>query len=684
MKSPASVPGASHSPQPYRADIDGLRALSVLAVLGFHAFPTTLQRGYLGVDVFFVISGYLISNIILGNLARSRFTFTDFYSRRVRRIFPSLLLVLAATWALGWFALFAQEYKFLGKHVFTGAAFLANFGFWIESGYFDHSGSVKPLLHLWSLGVEEQFYLFWPLLLLLGSRRARGLVPAVLGVTLLSAACYFLLPRAGTLDLQLAGRGLSLNEVFYSPLTRMWELGAGALLATLSRSESGKTVRLPGGLAPYRDLAAALGLALTLLALLLPERVVSPRWVNLLPVAGTSLLIAAGAGAWTNRRLLSGKLLVGIGLISYPLYLWHWPLLSYLNICENGDVPVAARAGALALSFLLAWATYSFAERPFREGLRQWYVVPCLLAAMALVAGIGLLTNLAKGFEKRSAVIEAQARKVPREPAFDATKVCPGPGEIPECVFLAQARAPTVALIGDSHASHLFYGLEPIFREKGENLLSMGSCMILEGVDSVLNGELETTCGPRRDAILAYLKRTPSIHTVILSFRGPLAATGKGFLLSDTMADKEPRSRELSMPDRPGLSGNEDIFKEALARTLRTLEGAGKKVIYAHDIPEIGFEPISCVQRPLRLLGSVERRPCALPREAYEARTAGYKKLAGSVLKDFPGVKVVSPAEALCDQHYCYAARGETFYYMDLHHLSFEGSLQVATAFRGL
>ena len=205
-----------------RSDIDGIRGIAVLAVVLFHAFPRVIRGGFVGVDVFFVLSGYLITGIILEDLGAGRFSFAAFYGRRVRRIFPALVVVLVAVAAIGWLFLFAREFLQLGRHVAGGAAFVSNLVLWNESGYFDNASETKPLLHLWSLGIEEQFYLAWPLLMVCSSRlRVHRWLVAVLGAVSL-VACVAM-SRTFPAD------------AFYSPLTRWWEILIGAALAVRER-----------------------------------------------------------------------------------------------------------------------------------------------------------------------------------------------------------------------------------------------------------------------------------------------------------------------------------------------------------------------------------------------------------------------------------------------------------------
>src|SRR5262245_18180547 len=299
---------------PYRADIDGLRAIAVLAVIGFHASPALIPGGFVGVDIFFVISGFLISSLILSGLKDGSFSFIEFYGRRIRRLFPALIVVLLATWSVGWFILPPSEYAALGRHTLAGAAFAANVLSYSEVGYFDMPATTKPLLHLWSLGVEEQFYIVFPALLLL-LWRYRALRSSLVLIGIVSFALNIGLVRNHT------------SFTFYLPLTRFWEFIAGGLLAC-SHSH-GRTFGLPIPSAlsalPWRNFSVAAGMLLILAGVSFASEESFPGWWALLPVLGAFFIIGAGPNAWLNRGMLANPKLVFVGLISYPLYLWHWP-----------------------------------------------------------------------------------------------------------------------------------------------------------------------------------------------------------------------------------------------------------------------------------------------------------------------------------------------------------------------
>ena len=375
----------------YRPDVDGLRALAVGAVLAYHAFPGWLGGGFTGVDVFFVISGYLISGIILSALASERFTFANFYARRIRRIFPALAVVLASVMAAGWFFLYADDYARAGTHVAAGAAFISNFVLWKEASYFDTAASLKPLLHLWSLGVEEQFYLAWPVVLVLASRRRRGPIAATFVIGSISFLLAIYTVR------------IDRTPAFYAPWTRFWELLAGATLAcieadamldaSLQRIVSRPLVCNLMGIAGLAMIAAG--------ALLIDSTRVFPGLWVMLPVAGTFLLLAAGPGGVVNRTVLSLTPVVWIGLISYPLYLWHWPLLSFARIITAADLSVPLRLALLAVSVMLAWATYIAIERPIRFGSRSRAIIPALAVVMTAVGASGVIVMYGGGMLDR-------------------------------------------------------------------------------------------------------------------------------------------------------------------------------------------------------------------------------------------------------------------------------------------
>ena len=360
--------------QDYRSEIDGLRAFAVLSVIAFHAFPNLFEGGFVGVDIFFVISGFLITSHIFESLDREQFSLINFFQRRIRRIFPALIVVLIATLVFGWVSLLGEELSQLGKHIASGAFFIINSILVNESGYFDTIAETKPLLHLWSLAVEEQFYIIWPLILWISWKLKFNL----LIVTILIGAFSFY---------------LNLNfvktyptEIFFLSIGRFWELLSGSFLAwlVLYRSDFFFKIKLSfdkfilKAINPrYKishDFIALNALSFVGISLLMygvifiNESLSFPSYWALIPVTGTMLVIASGSRAVINRIFLMNPVAVWFGLISYPLYLWHWPVLSYLQIIEGEFPHRDARILAVIISIILAWLTFKFIEAPIRFG----------------------------------------------------------------------------------------------------------------------------------------------------------------------------------------------------------------------------------------------------------------------------------------------------------------------------
>ncbi|KRR16381.1 hypothetical protein CQ14_15985 [Bradyrhizobium lablabi] len=370
------------SPSPkYRPDVDGLRAIAVMLVLNFHAFPDAAPGGFVGVDVFFVISGFLITGIVARELELGRFSLIEFYNRRVRRIFPALIVVLCATLVLGWLWMLPQDLAQLGSDTFASAAFLANIALLLQSGYFDVESAKKPLLHLWSLGIEEQFYLFWPLLLILAFRLRKSILAVIALFGIASFALNVVLIGSNPV------------AVFYLPFTRVFELLAGAALAC-GWNKVGHSVKAS-------DWRAWIGVALIAASVvMLDSHRAFPGWWAVLPVAGSALLLSAPA-AWVNRAVLASRPLVWIGLISYPLYLWHWPLLVFAGMVKFAPLTLPERELILLASMVLAWVTYRLVETPIRFGTPSRRKMFGLGAGIAMIAAAGFAVVWGRGFDDR-------------------------------------------------------------------------------------------------------------------------------------------------------------------------------------------------------------------------------------------------------------------------------------------
>jgi peptidoglycan/LPS O-acetylase OafA/YrhL len=429
----------------YRPDIDGLRAIAVMMVIGYHAFPSIFKGGFVGVDIFFVISGYLISTILLRSLSEQTYRLTRFYCNRIKRIFPALLAVLIFCLIAGWFLFTAAEFKQLGKHVAGGSVFLSNIIYMNERGYFDMDSETKSLLHLWSLAVEEQFYILLPpLLWFLYKIRAKAFE-----IIVVIAVCSFLIALFGTPDPTVK---------FYSLQTRVWELLLGTIIAWYEHTFASRryvnslSLRLIfEGVNKLPNFFSTLGVSLVIVSLILINRQqVTPGVWTLLPTIGASLLIIVGMRGWFNRTILSSRLFVAIGLISYPLYLWHWPLLVITTIAEGTRPSISHRLVAIAVTFVLSITTYFLIERPIRFGRNENLKTAILVALMICVGSFGYAVYRDGGYEQRT--FAWQFKNV-----SEAIEDWEGDAGLMNVTYLGQPvlgnsmQPPEILFIGDSH-----------------------------------------------------------------------------------------------------------------------------------------------------------------------------------------------------------------------------------------
>lgn len=464
----------------YRPDTDGLRAIAVVSVVLHHAFPEQLSGGFVGVDIFFVLSGYLISSIILSGLQKQKFSFIDFYARRIKRIFPALFLVLTTVLVTGWFQLLPVDYKQVGKHAVAGSAFISNFAFWGEEGYFDAASANKPLLHLWSLAIGEQFYMLWPLTLWAAYRWRMNPMRWIAIILVASFLLNLYLVRE------------HITAAFYNPASRFWELLIGALLAAMHVRQVGlgTLIRDHFWQAPSASRITTTGqanamawggvaLLVSVLLTIKPESAF-PGWWALFPTLGTVLLIAAGPSAWFNRHVLSSKPFVGVGLISYPLYLWHWPLLSFSHIEAAGEPQWKIQAGWVLLATALAWMTYQFVEKPIRFGhLNRKTITATLCAAMCVAAGSGYATYRNDGFDQRFPELVRNLMSKGGRPAIVEgwrDKECMLDFRLQPSAykdFCVEKKRPLIFIWGDSHAGSLYPGFKAL-QESGRYKFGLG------------------------------------------------------------------------------------------------------------------------------------------------------------------------------------------------------------------
>jgi peptidoglycan/LPS O-acetylase OafA/YrhL len=464
----------------FRPDINGLRALAVLSVLAFHA-GLPAPGGFAGVDIFFVISGFLISRIILSERAAGDFSLLDFYGHRVKRILPALLLTLFACWVAGFFLFDPMQFRVLGGHMEGSSYFSVNLWLYRQASgpaaYFDWKSRLLPLLHLWSLSIEEQFYLIWPALILVLFRFKRLLTPAIVAIFLASLVWCIHMTLVNS------------TAAFYMLSTRAWELALGALLAQR------EVFRNPAPPSPaIANFGASLGLFLMLGSIfwLLDEGAPWPGFLALAPTVGCALVIAS-PGARISQILLGNPIAQFFGAISYPLYLWHWPLLAFAHNQVGKTLPVALSALLLAASVLLAWLTWRLVERPIAKAYlkRPAAVAASLLAGLVLAGALGSATRQADGILWRfpeavrnvytfyardqrhmtEGLICTETSTWSHDPPDQARAKARAFYVANHCVTPARPDLPTIVVVGDSHGLHLFSGLKDTYRDRANVLL---------------------------------------------------------------------------------------------------------------------------------------------------------------------------------------------------------------------
>ncbi|MCK6389895.1 MAG: acyltransferase [Azonexus sp.] len=606
----------------YRPDIDGLRAIAVLGVLLFHGFPGLLPGGFAGVDVFFVISGYLITGILAGDCRQGRFSLIRFYGKRIRRIFPALLLCLATAWGLGYAILTPSEFKELGRSLIHSTFFANNFLLVSQAGYFDTQADLKPLLHLWSLSVEEQFYIVWPWVIYLVFRFARvgKWMIALSGVASVLACLMFTVDRP--------------VEAFFLPQYRAWELMLGAVVAL----HGARLHTLLSRLLPAAWFAPLGVLLIAGTYVGISGSDPFPGWRAMLPTAGAALIILSRPDAPFSRSVMASGPAVAIGLISYPLYLWHWLVLSYARILfDHLAAPVLA--GLLLLSIALAWATYRFVETPLRHGHwspRAQRALPALgLMLLILLGGLGDHTRSQQGFPARLPGNDWKDLLWPADYVLD-----------PQCMQALKLAGNycqrthegplTHALLGDSHANHFFPGLSHTLSQTQGNLLQ-------------LQGPMQAAQDPAWDNI-AFLNAHPEIRTVYIAYH-------------------QGRMKEADNP-----------FNGILDTTIQRLLDGGKRVIFIIDNPAFDFDPRLNVQRPPFaewLVGHRDKTAQSTESLDYlQRKRRDYTDYLAGLKQRFPSLAVLDAFSPLCDSQRCSALDDQgRLIFRDHHHLTRDGSL---------
>jgi peptidoglycan/LPS O-acetylase OafA/YrhL len=643
----------------YRADIDGLRAIAIVPVLLFHAGFAFCPGGYVGVDVFFVVSGFLITSLIAPDISAGRFSLIDFYSRRMRRLFPALFAVVIASAVAGAWLLMPRAYQYFGGSAFATALFGSNIFFWLEAGYFDTAAKTKPLLHTWSLAVEEQFYLMFPLLLGLAlrggsTRRAVAWTVGVLAASLLAS--------------QWAVRQAP-PAAFYLVPFRAWELALGVLLALTSVA--------PPRSATLRNALASAGLAaIAWSSATYSWQTEFPGFSALVPCLGAALVIWNGQDRGTLvNRWLAWRPLVFIGLISYSLYLWHWPLLVFTRLYLVRVLTTPDKIVVLAAAFALAIASWCFIEQPIRRRARLSSDRALLMWAaitVAAVSAVGLGLVVSSGWPQR---LDARASQL----LAGASDVNP---RRDECSFLEGSdllagkacrlgppagvdRPPRFVVWGDSHADALMPVFDRLALQHGTSGLYAGrlGCPPLLGVE---RRDIVVRCREYNDAVLQTIERL-DVPRIIIVARW-------AHYTSDPTYKREARTRVVITDDESrtsAMAGNDVVLERGLARTLAAL--GGREVVVVAPIPEVGYNVPDVLARLAMLGREFDLRPTT----AEFAERQQYVEAMLGRLRSRYAFELTEPAVALCTGERCAVLDQDVPLYSDDHHLTTSGAMRL-------
>lgn len=630
----------------YRAEIDGLRAIAVLPVILFHAGFDLFSGGYVGVDVFFVISGYLITSILISDIENNRFSLANFYERRARRILPVLFFVMLVCVPISWYLMVPSQMKDFSQSLFAVSLFASNILFWSQSDYFAASAEEKPLLHTWSLAVEEQYYFIFPIFLLLTWRYGKSRV-------------FWLIVCLSLASLALSEWGWRNKPVanFYLAPTRAWELLAGSISAFLINKR---------GVAKNSVLALLGLLAIIFSIFFYDKETPFPSLYALPTVLGTVCVILFAEKSTLTNRILSTRILVGIGLISYSAYLWHQPLFAFSRIKTLEPLSSIYLIFISAAALVLAFFSWRFIENPFRNRFlvtrnMMFYSIPFVLF---LPFALGLVGHITNGFEKQL-LTDKQLRVLRTATTSPKRERCHTGGrdylKYDEACEYFDGEL-TVAVFGDSHAVELAYALAEELAPSGQSLkhLSFSNCIPSYAI--VVSGYED--CSRWTNDTVNRLSKDPAIQTVVISYRINAALFG---------------GHEATYPRLPGLRSEEDVERIWLAytRLLVALEEAGKKVILVLQAPELN-QPID---RLIERSQNPNAEISSLSRDWWLRRT----EFVRDRVQEIPeSIDVVDPSELFCNETHCFAARDGLAYYFDDDHLSINGAALVVKKLKRL
>lgn len=646
----------------YRPEIDGLRAIAVIPVILFHAGFSLFSGGFVGVDVFFVISGYLITSILLRELERNEFSISGFYERRARRILPALFFVIAFFLPFSWFWMEPEELKAFGLSIVSAVLFSSNVYFFLNSDYFSPAAEEQPLLHTWSLAVEEQFYLFFPLVLLFLWKRGEAKT-----LLFISVALVF------TLFLSEFMWRYDANANFYLFPTRIWELLCGAVLAFPQVAGFLNKTSFK-----FSNVMSTSGLFLILYSIFFyDESVPSPGILMFVPVLGAALVIGFTRGESLLGRVLSSKLLVGFGLLSYSAYLWHQPLFAFARLRVLGEPDIRTMVFLVVLTFLFSFITWKYVESPFRKGGskrgRVFFFSASGVAALLLV---GAVFHAGHGFPARFGMPDSLVKSFSRVDAkcFDR----PYSHEVSEWLCTigdAGDKGDVFLMAGDSH----MYSMIPVFDNWAKFNSFTGlyagysGCPPLLSIYALRPDQLEKSCHELNDRIFNYVKEH-NISNVVLAARWTYYTDG-GY------SGKNFSYLGLS-PDEVGSADSSvNAFFVGLGKTIQAYADIGVKVHLIAQVPQQLYHPGEIYKRAYEGQEKLDLiiQDLSVSRDKHltlQSLVNGHFK---TLEEKYPeSLEVIDFTDFFCDEARCLVGENDKSFYFDGDHLSEYGSIRLA------
>jgi len=618
----------------YRPDIDGLRGFLIIIIAATHFFPNILSGGFSGVDIFFVISGYLISSITILKILHSKFSIVEFYKNRILRLFPALAFLLATALLFGFFVLTQAEYSQLGLHVFGGAFYISNFQYWQETGYFGDASNAKPLLHLWSLSIEEQFYLLYPLALLL----LHKFLPYKRVIVILLICAFFSLG----ITIYLSFTHPIGN--FFFPISRTWEFLAGGLLAYkeifFGKNQLQKS---QGALITNQIIGCAGFLLMTLGAFIISDHSRYPGVLTLFPVLGSIAFIYSNNSSFISH-IFQSRFLIFFGLISYSLYLWHWTLLVFTRIATGSKLSVTYSAATILISICIAFLSYKYIEKPFRSSKNNhtWKIWFLLLSAIGIT---GLLIFRFNGVPSRIHTTDEMYNSK-GEFTLGQEKIlkCPTPIGVVDSRCFMNTNRPHVAILGDSHAGSLAHGFSEAENPSYSKFIALYAGNCHPTID------LDARCTKQSEYSLQKLKEFKSLDLIIITGNSSIIENDEHFTIDD--------------------------YANGYSNLLKRLSLLTKNTIFIVDAPHLPDTPQNCGKfgLPLRDLMNIKRDICQQPISISTISGEKYRQFISKLKDQNPELVIYNPDNIFYSQGIIKIQIENKLLFSDSHHLSDYGS----------